>query len=145
MSSRAEQKYSQYLNGIYSEKSYELRYSSLELTASRVMGHSSGRGNIRFSTVTGAYISYLHSAYKFLNNSQYNVSSLYKPVDYGIIAGTDVEIPLLDLFSVSPGLRIRFGIPNIFEDQEAFPNELRTTRNASVEFRLNLVFPFSNF
>ena len=145
ISSKAEQSYKQYLNGVYSDKTYELRYSSLELTASRALRKPVSGGKLRFSTVTGAYISYLHSAYKILNNSEYNVSTLYKPVDYGIILGTDIEIPFLHRFSVMPGFRFRYGIPNIFAGQQTDPGELRTTRNASLEFRLNIMLPFKNF
>jgi hypothetical protein len=143
LSSHNGQSYKQYINGLYSDKTYRLRYSSFELTAGRSLTRPFSPSKVRFSVIAGGYVSYLHSAYKVLNNSDYNISAQYKPVDYGIIAGTDFQIPLYRNFGLMPGLRFKYGIPNIFAGQ--FPNDLRTVRNASLEFRLGLMFQMKNF
>jgi hypothetical protein len=143
--SKTGQSYRQYLNGIYNSKSYELRYFSIELSARHTFHKSLNINNVKFYYVAGAYISHLNTAYKRIDHSLYDVSTDYDPTDYGIIIGCEPEITLFDRFTVAPGLRIKYGIPNIFADQPGLPDELHSTRNASVEFRLNIILPFSNY
>jgi hypothetical protein len=143
--SKTGQSYRQYLNGIYSSKSYELRYFSFELSARRKLLKSLNINNFRFYSITGMYVSLLNTAYKRIDQSLVNVSPDYDPVDYGVILGCETEIALFGRIAVAPGLRIKYGIPNIFADKPGIPDELHPTRNASIEFRLNLILPFSNY
>jgi hypothetical protein len=143
--SKTGQAYRQYLHGVYSVKSYDLRYTSFEMSARYSLHRSLNFDNVKFYSVAGAYISHLSSAYKIINKQKYDVSSDYNPFDYGVIAGYEVEILILDRVALAPGFRIKFGIPNIFSDQPDIPKELHATRNASLEFRLNLTLPFKNF
>lgn len=141
LSSKNEQSYRQYLNGVYSDKSYVLRYSSLEVTAVRDISRP-GFAKPSVTLTAGAYVSYLHSAYKILNSDEFNVSDQYKPLDYGFIVGLGVEITAFGNFVLIPGLRFRYGLPNIFSGRENFPGSLNITRNATVEFRINIMMPF---
>jgi hypothetical protein len=143
--SKTGQSYRQYLNGIYSYKSYELKYFSFELSARRKLFKSLNINNLRFYSITGMYVSLLNTAYKRIDQSLVDISPDYDPVDYGVILGCETEIALFGRIAVAPGFRIKYGIPNIFADKPGIPDELHSTRNASVEFRLNLILPFSNY
>jgi hypothetical protein len=143
-SSKTGQSYNQYLNGIYSTRIYELKYYSFEVNARYAVRRYSVFNNIRSFPVTGVYISHLSSAYESIDNSLYNISRNYDPLDYGIILGYELEIPVFARFAVAPGIRIKCGIPNIFADQPGIPDDLHSTRIVSFEFRLNIIFPLSN-
>jgi hypothetical protein len=143
--SKTGQSYKQYLNGIYSTKIYELKYYSFEMSARYALRTSLNISNVKSYPVAGAYISFLNYAHKTINQSLSDVSADYNPVDFGLILGYELEIKILNRFAVTPGIRIKYGIPNIFADQPGIPAELHATRNASLEFRLNLLLPLSNF
>jgi hypothetical protein len=143
--SKTGQSYRQYLYGIYSSKSYELRYFSYEMSVRYSANSLLNLKNVKFNYIAGTYISHLNSAIKSIDYSMYDVSSDYNPIDYGVIMGYELELSILDRFAVAPGFRIKYGIPNIFADKPGIPKELHTTRNASLEFRLNLTIPFSKF
>jgi hypothetical protein len=143
--SKTGQAYKQYQHGVYTAKSYDLRYASFEMNTRFTWHKSLNFSNIRLYTIAGAYISHLNSAYKIVNQQQYDVSSEYNPVDFGLITGYEVEIMVLDRIAIAPGFRVKFGIPNIFSDKPELPKELHATRNASLEFRLNITFPLKFF
>jgi hypothetical protein len=145
LSSKTGQSYRQYMNGIYSSKSYELKYVSFEMTARHTFHRSLKINNVHFYSITGAYVSHLSSAYKQVDQTQFDVSIDYDPVDYGVIIGYEMEVVLFDRLAIAPGFRIKYGIPNIFADHPGIPDELHTTRNASLEFRLNLILPLSKY
>ncbi len=143
--SKAGQSYKQYLNGIYSTKIYELKYITFEMSARYAMRRLLNFNNVKSHFVAGGYISYLNSAHESINQSLYDISAHYDPVDYGVVLGYDLDISIFDRFAITPGIRIKCGIPNIFADQPGIPDELHSTRNASLEFRLNLIFPLSKY
>lgn len=143
--SRSGQTYKQYKYGIYGTKAYDLRYVSFELSARYSMPKSLNTPNIKFYPVAGAYISHLNAAYKIINQQKYDVSYEYIPIDYGLIAGYEVEFLILNRIALTPGFRIKFGLPNIFTDQPGLPKELHAARNASLELRLNMTFPLVFF
>jgi hypothetical protein len=143
--SKTGQSYGQYINGVYSSKSYELKYYSFELSSRRTLFKSLNINNFKFYSVTGMYVSFLNSAHKRIDQSLFDISPDFDPVDYGVILGYEIEVALFNRFAIAPGFRIKYGIPNIFADQPGIPDELHSTRNASLEFRLNLILPFSNY
>jgi hypothetical protein len=143
--SKTGQSYRQYLNGIYSSKSYDLRYFSFELSSRYTLNKSMNLNNFKSRLITGAYVSNLVSAYERIDESLFNISVNYDPVDYGVILGYDLEITLFNRIAITPGFLIKYGIPNIFKDMPGIPAELHSTRNASLEFRLNLILLLSDF
>jgi hypothetical protein len=142
--SKTGQSYKEYLYGVYSTKIYELKYFSFEMNARYTLQRSHNTSNVKSYPVAGAYISFLNSAHKTINRSLSDVYSDYNPVDYGVILGYELEIGILNRFAITPGIRVKYGIPNIFADKPGIPDELHSTRNASLEFRLNLIFPLLN-
>jgi hypothetical protein len=145
LKSKTGQSYRQYLNGLYGTKTYELRYLSFELSARYFLHKFRNINNLKSYSITGAYISHLSSAYEDINKSQYDISTHYNPIDYGVLIGYEIEILILNRFAITPGFRIKCGIPNIYADRTGIPDGLYTTRNASLEFRLNLILPLTNF
>jgi len=91
--------------------------------------------------VGGAYISHLTTAYKTIGYSVFDVSADYDPIDYGLLLGYELEIKIREHLAVTPGIRIKCGIPNIFADQPEMPDDINSTRTGSLEFRLNFIFP----
>jgi hypothetical protein len=143
--SKTGQSYRQYMNGIYSSKSYDLKYFTFELSSRYTLNKSVNINNFKSGLITGVYVSHLISAFERIDNSLFNISVNYDPVDYGVILGYELEIKLFNRMGVAPGFRIKYGIPNIFADKPGIPAELHSTRNASLEFRLNLVLPLLNY
>jgi hypothetical protein len=139
--SRTGQSYNLFLNGIYITKIYKLKYYSFEMSARYALYKFPGFNFIKSYLVAGPYVSFLNSASKTINNSLSDISSDYNPTDYGLVIGSDLEIRILKRLSVAPGIRIKYGIPNIFADQPGMPGELHSTKNASLDFRLNLILP----
>lgn len=139
--SKTGQSYNQYIYGIYSSKIYELKYLSFETSARYALRKSFNVNKIRSNVVGGAYISHLTTAYKTIDYSVSDVSAEYDPIDYGLLLGYDLEIKISEHFAVTPGIRIKCGIPNIYADQPGMPDDLHSTRNGSMEFRLNFIFP----
>ena len=139
--SKTGQSYNQYIYGIYSSKIYELKYLSFEMSARYALRNSFNINKVRSNFVGGAYISHLSTAYKTIDYSVFDVSADYDPIDYGLLLGYDLEIKIREHFAVTPGIRIKCGIPNIFADQPGMPDDLHATRNGSLEFKLNFIFP----
>ena len=139
--SKTGQSYNQYIYGLYSSKTYELKYLSFEMSARYAIRNPSNINNIRSDFVGGAYISHLNTAYKTIGYSVFDVSSDYDPIDFGLLLGYELEINIREHFAITPGIRIKCGIPNIYADQPGMPDDLHSTRNASLEFRLNFIFP----
>jgi hypothetical protein len=143
ISSKSGQSYKQYQYGSYGSKAYELKYFSFELITRYGLNNSSRTKNFKSYPVAGGYFSHLSSAFKTMNNITYNVSGDYDPIDYGVIFGYELEITLFKHVAIVPGVHLKYGIPNIFVDLPGIPEYLHYTRNASLEFRLNLIFPLS--
>jgi hypothetical protein len=140
--SKTGQSYDEYIYGIYSSKIYELNYLSFEMSARYALRRSFNINRVRSHFVGGAYISHLNKAYKTIDYSVSDISTDFDPIDYGVLLGYELEIKIIDHFAITPGIRIKCGIPNIFGDQPGIPDDLHSTRNASMEFRLNFIFPF---
>jgi hypothetical protein len=145
LSSKTGQSYREYLNGIYSTKNYEFKYVTFEMTARYALHGLSGSNNVKSYSVGGTYISHLSSAHMIIDHSLYDISPDYDPLDFGVVLGYELEITLFEHFAAVPGFRLKYGIPNIFTDRPGIPQNLHYTRNASLEFRLNLIFPLSKF
>ncbi|MFZ0472016.1 MAG: outer membrane beta-barrel protein [Bacteroidales bacterium] len=140
--SKTGQSYDEYIYGIYSSKIYELNYLSFEMSARYALRRSFNINRVRSHFVGGAYISHLNKAYKTIDYSVSDISTDFDPIDYGVLLGYELDIKIIDHFAITPGIRIKCGIPNIFGDQPGIPDDLHSTRNASMEFRLNFIFPF---
>jgi hypothetical protein len=143
--SKTGQSYREYLNGIYSAKNYELRYVSFEIGARYALHGLFNSNKVKSYSVGGTYISRLNSAHMTIGNSLYDISPDYDPIDYGLVLGYELEFALFEHFAAVPGFRLKYGIPNIFNDKPGIPQNLHYTSNASLEFRLNLIFPLSKF
>lgn len=139
--SKTGQSYNQYIYGIFSSKVYELKYLSFEMSARYALHNSFNNNNLRPHFVGGAYISHLTTAYKTIGYSVFDVSADYDPIDYGLLLGYELEIKIREHLAVTPGIRIKCGIPNIFADQPEMPDDINSTRTGSLEFRLNFIFP----
>lgn len=144
LSSSTGQSYRQYINGKYTIRDISLRYFQSELTAGYSFQLPSGAFNrqIIAKPVAGIYFSYLYSAREKRNDASLNVMNQYQNADYGIMAGHHFDISIARNFVFSPGLRIKWGLSDIYkgtDDPSAFSDQ---THNRSFEFRLNFYYHF---
>jgi len=146
LSSATGQVYRQYINGHYAEKNISLRYFQGEMLAgysSRVF-YWGGAQPLQLKTVGGFYISRLNSATETINGLETDIASQYQNMDAGLVLGQHIDWQISNRLSVSPGLRVKWGLSDIYRSADS-PNAFSsTTHNRSFEFRLNFYYHFQN-
>jgi len=139
------QLYHQYIHGKYTERNIALRYFQTELLASytgRTRLFSQSRP-LRLKSMLGMYSSRLYSARETIGNQNLDVRNRYQNMDFGLIAGQHVDFNIGENFIVSPGLRIKWGLSDIYSGSPQGFSSLSNTHNRSFEFRLNVYYRFS--
>ncbi len=143
-SSNTGQTYDQYIFGRYSQREIALNYFQAEALAnykhptrwvfrSHPISHSSS---------AGFYYGVLNSASEIIAGEKEDISTLYRGDDYGIITGHKLNIPLSGKLLFSPGIQIKWGLPNIYKGEYTLPS-LKRTHNRSIELRFSLYYNFS--
>ncbi|MFO7977332.1 MAG: hypothetical protein R6U64_01620 [Bacteroidales bacterium] len=140
-SSNTGQSYQQYLYGRYDQKDIVLNYFHAELSAvhkskkrwfvgSYIIGHS---------TTLGVYVASLNSATEKIGGIKEDVAHSYRGNDYGMILGHNLELTLSNRLVLSPGMRLTWGLPNIYTGAYDIPS-LKRTHNQSIELRFSLYY-----
>jgi hypothetical protein len=144
LSSSTGQSYRQYINGQYTIRDISLRYFQSEFTAGYSFQLPSGAFNrqIIAKPVAGVYFSYLYSAREKRNDASLNVMDQYQNADYGIMAGHHFDITISNHFVFSPGLRVKWGLSDIYKGTDSPSAFSDQTLNRSFEFRLNFYYNF---
>ena len=131
------QKYQQYINASYVDRSIKLDY--LKLQAYYIWDHRSIPGQI----IIGGYTAKLNMAEDTQGEVTFNVSDKYRNSDYGLLLGYQFDLPLNNRISISPGFRVNCDFINIYEENGwAFnpfkkTNNLAACINISISYRLN--------
>ncbi|MBN1989755.1 MAG: outer membrane beta-barrel protein [Bacteroidales bacterium] len=139
--SRTGQSYKEYIYGRYSSKDIALYYTQVELVAK----YSSTKRWLKsnsygFTTSLGMFYSNLTSASETIAGESKSVDHRYSSSDYGFVLGQDVEVMLTSRIVLSPGLRLKWGLPNIYAGEANIPSSLKRTHNRSLEFRFTLYY-----
>ncbi|MFW5767130.1 MAG: hypothetical protein ACOCXO_02065 [Bacteroidota bacterium] len=146
LSSATGQVYRQYINGHYTERNILLRYFQGEMLA----GYSSGVMNwagtqpLKLKTVGGFYISRLNSATETISGLETDIAERYQNMDAGLVLGQHIDWQISKRLSVSPGLRVKWGLSDIYRGANSPNTFANKTHNRSFEFRLNFYYHFQN-
>jgi len=141
--SRAGQLYYGYYYGHYARKEITLGYSTMALSVKyRFYDNLHLVPRYSVNLLAGGYISSLNQANQIINTDLQDIKSEYRKSDFGIRLGGEIELHLLDNFSLAPGLFLSLGIPNIYKGDGYIPGNLRITHNGSAEFHLTFYYHF---
>ena len=128
------QKYREYIYGHYTTRDISLRYSTAALCFKRkFLTDSYLLQGASFNMISGIYFSALHNAEQIISTVPEDIRTQYHNFDFGFWLGGEIEIPLTDFITVSPGLSLSIGIPNISKGADF----INGTRNASEGFHLS--------
>ena len=133
------QSYNEYLNGKYINDKLTLNYSQVVLSfryykiSRRFM---QGEHGINM----GGYLGYLHNASQMLDNEIINLSNDYNTLDYGVFLSYEYVIPIYRQLGLGTGVRIYYGLKNIYTGNENIPAYLNKTNTASVNITFTLKY-----
>jgi hypothetical protein len=132
--SEAGQKYQQYINASYVERNILLDY--LKLQAFYIWEHDGFPGQAIF----GGYVGRLTAAEELVDKTRLNVGDSYSNLDFGLLAGYQLNFALKNRFMVKPGLRVSYNLVNIFEGNDITPSYYKRTNNLSASFNISLSY-----
>src|SRR3546814_14219707 len=66
-------------------------------------------------------------------------------MDYGIMAGFQFNLPVNSHLILQPGIRINYGLPNIFKGDRYIPQNFLRTHNAAAGLYLGIGYRFPTF
>lgn len=137
----AGQRYKSYYEGSYSSKNIELKYAGLNLLAKyQSFAPWIETPRVSFNTSFGLYFNVLWSAEETIGTVSMDVPDQYKTTDYGLVLGHEIEFQAFDRISLAPGLKLNWGISNIFEGDDKIPSSFKTTRNGSIELTFGVYY-----
>jgi len=141
-SSTVGQSFYQYIHGRFSRREIALNYIQGEILANYMSKRSwiLGQNTIRLNSTIGLYFSGLNNAFESIEGERFNVTRNYRNLDYGLILGQNIDIELSGNFTLSPGLRLTWGLPNIHERVPEKPEFMWRTLNRSLEFRVAVLY-----
>lgn len=134
--SEAGQKYQQYINASYVERNITLDY--LKLQAFYFWKNDRFPGQ----AIVGGYMGRLTMAEELVDKIRLNVDDSYSNLDFGLLAGYQLNIALKNRIIVKPGLRISYNLVNIFEGNDITPSYYKKTNNLSASFNVSLSYGF---
>jgi hypothetical protein len=139
------QLYHQYIHGKYTERNISLQYFQTEFLASYTGRTRLFRQTnpLKLKSMLGVYSSRLYSARETIGSQNRDVRNRYQNMDFGLIAGQHVDFNIGENFIVSPGLRVKWGLSDIYSGSPQGFSSLSNTHNRSFEFRLNVYYRFS--
>ena len=137
--SEAGQRYKEYHNGKYVTRDVDLRYYTLNVLlkynrSKAIYGLPiSGHG-----VIGGLYAGMLNKATENIGGKNFDKSSAYEKVNYGIILGYEYNRYVLPNLVLSSGLRLNYGFPNI--DTNLFSRTFTGSLdlNIAVRYRVGL-------
>lgn len=133
-SSQTGQGYRQYIEARYQSRNIQLDYYKIQLYYQLPV--FSGRGDI----LAGAYGSYLKRGREEIAGEARTIGRFYRDIDYGIMAGYQFNLPVNNRLLVQPGIRISYGVPNIFKGNKQIPENFLRTHNAAAGLYLGISY-----
>ncbi|MGC9471901.1 MAG: outer membrane beta-barrel protein [Bacteroidales bacterium] len=137
------QSYRRYIHGHYLKKSIHLQYFTLQTL---LLKHQPGTNTVlpgRGSLLMGLYGSFLYEAREEVERyPATDLHSVYRNFDCGIILGYEHPFNLSQKVELNPGIRIHYGIPNVFRGNDIIPGYLLRTNRASFRFQLGFSYRF---
>ncbi|QEC51457.1 hypothetical protein [Anseongella ginsenosidimutans] len=134
LSSSTGQDYRQYIEARYQSRSIELDYYKLQLYYQLPV--FSGKGDV----LLGAYTSYLKRGREKVAGEARGVGRFYRDIDYGIMTGYQFNLPVNNRLLLQPGIRLNYGLPNIFKGNQLIPGNFLRTHNAAAGLYLGVSY-----
>lgn len=134
LSSHSGQGYRQYIEARYQSRSIRLDYYKFQLYYQLPV--FSGKGDI----LAGAYASYLKKGREEIAGEARTIGRFYRDIDYGLMAGYQFNIPVNNRLLLQPGIRLNYGLPNIFKGNELIPENFLRTHNAAAGLYLGVSY-----
>jgi len=132
------QNYQQYINANFVDRKINLNY--IKFQAFYIRDYNKIPGQV----LLGGYIAKLTLAREMQGNTIISVNDNYRNLDYGLIAGYQLNIDFKNTIIVKPGIRVNYNLMNIFEGNEVIPAHLKKTRKLAASFNISLSYRFSN-
>ena len=136
--SRVGQHYQQYINANFIDRSIELSY--LKLQAFYLLGRDGAPGQI----LVGGYFGKLTLAEEKQEKTTFSITSNYRDLDYGILAGGQYNFTISNRITVKPGLRASYNLVNIFGGDDLIPSHLKKTKNLVASVNISISYRFLN-
>lgn len=138
------QSYKDYIGGKYQKKTTALAYSSVSAIAKYRLHPLFAMSNAASSSVLlGIYYGRLQKAEEILEDNTRGLSHEYKDFDVGIFIGYEYEYKLFKSFVITPGVRFRYGLTNIYSGDGRLPSSMNITKNGSLDLNIALKYNFS--
>jgi hypothetical protein len=135
--SEAGQKYQQYINASYVDRNIQLDYLKLQAfyiwESNRLPGQA----------IVGGYFARLTMAEEYQDKTRFRVEDRYSDLDYGLLAGYQLNIAFSNRIILKPGFRASYNLVNIFEGDDITPSHFKRTKNFSASFNVSLSYRFS--
>jgi len=128
--SQASQNYNEYYNGRYVSSTISMQYQQLNI----LLHWQPTKQNFRHTLYIGGYGGYLYQASQQIGDEEISLLPEYRRFDYGILAGYWYQLPALQQkMPLALGLRVKYGLPNVFQGNESIPANFATTRNLAFQ------------
>jgi hypothetical protein len=137
LKSESGQNYQQYLNASFVEKNINLDY--LKLQTFYCWENKRFPGQI----IVGGYVARLTMAEEQIAETTLRVNDRYSDLDYGLLAGYQVNIPVTKSMVFKPGVRFNYNLVNIFEGDNVIPGNFKDTRNLATSFNISFAYRFN--
>lgn len=132
------QNYQQYINANFVDRQINLNYRKFQAFYIR------DNNKIPGQVLLGGYIAKLTLAREMQGNTMFSVNDNYHNLDYGLLAGYQLNIALRNKIIIKPGIRVNYNLMNIFEGDDVIPAYLKKTRKLAASFNTFLSYRFSN-
>lgn len=132
--SESGQNYQQYLNASYVNKNIYIEYLKLQTFYSWENKFIPGQ------VLLGGYVARLSKAEEQIAEAKFNTDNRYNDYDYGLLAGYQIEIPLMKRVRFKPSIRFNYNLINIFESDNITLSSFKDTRNLGASFNVLLSY-----
>ena len=136
LKSESGQNYRQYFNASFVEKNINLDYLKFQTFYCWENKRFPGQ------FIVGGYVAKLTMAEEHIAGTRAMVSDHYNDLDYGLLAGYQLNIPITKNMIIKPGVRFNYNLVNIFAGDNVIPGNFKDTRNLATSFNLAFSYKF---
>ncbi|MGK7395679.1 MAG: outer membrane beta-barrel protein [Candidatus Cyclobacteriaceae bacterium M3_2C_046] len=136
------QRYNEYLNGKYVRREINLNYFKSSLLVTYKLGHSQNITTTASNILAGIHGGILDSAEEIIDDFTEDVSDEYLDYDLGLVLGYEYEFSPFKNIQLSSGIRVNYGLINVYSGDEYIPADFRWTTTGSINFSLSAKYLF---
>lgn len=133
--SQANQNYHEYYKGRYVGSSISMKYQQLNM----LVHWQPAEKNLKHTLYLGGYGGYLYQASQHIGDEKNSLLQEYRRFDYGILGGYWYQLPAFQQrVPLAVGIRLKYGLPNVFQGNESVPADFSTTRNLAFQLTFSV-------